>query len=311
VTGPAGQGARNGSWQSERIDVRAAGAVVWREDGEIAVVHRPRYDDWSLPKGKLEQGETMPFAAVREVAEETGLTVHVGPALGDVRYAVPDGRKLVRYWSARAVKDNGFTPDDEVDELRWVSPAQAAEMLSYVHDLDVLQRYEELGRPTSTILLVRHAKAGSRSQWDGDDDDRPLSSSGREQAGHLATLLPLFGPDRLVSAPLLRCRDTITPLGEQLGMPVGDEPLLGEEAYWDRPRAGLARLRQLAAVPGVTVVVSQGGVIPDVVRALVESSPQRLPVDPSAVPSRKASTWVLGFTGSVLCSADYYSHPTG
>jgi 8-oxo-dGTP diphosphatase len=92
---------------------------------------------------------------------------------------------------------------------------------------------------------------------------------------------------------------------------VGDEPLLGEEGYWERPRAGLARLRQLAAATGVTAVASQGGVIPDVMRALVQSSPHRLPLDPSAVPSRKASTWVLGFAGSVLRSADYYSHPTG
>ncbi|MBV9919289.1 MAG: NUDIX hydrolase [Pseudonocardia sp.] len=298
-------------WQSERVDVWAAGAVVWREDGDIAVVHRPRYDDWSLPKGKLERGETMPFAAVREVAEETGLDVHLGPLLGDVRYLVPEGRKVVRYWSARTAKDNGFTPDAEVDEVRWVSPERAAEMLSYVHDLDVLRRFEAHGRPTSTILLVRHAKAGSRSQWEGDDDQRPLSSSGREQSAHLAALLPLFGPDRLVSAPPLRCRDTIGPTAAELGMQVVDEPLLGEEAYWQRPRAGLARLRQLAALPGVTAVASQGGVIPDVVRALVESSRQRLPVDPSAVPSRKASTWVLGFTGSALRSADYYSHPTG
>lgn len=313
MTAPWGrtEGAPAEPWRSERVDVRAAGAIVWREDGEIAMVHRPRYDDWSFPKGKLERGETMPFAAVREASEETGLAVHIGPVLTDVRYPVPEGHKLVRYWSARAVKDNGFTPNAEVDELRWVSPGQAAEMLSYVHDLEVLRRFGAHGRPTSTILLVRHAKAGSRSQWDGVDDERPLSSSGREQVEHLTAFLPLFGPERLVSAPPLRCRDTIAPLAAQLDMPVGDEPLLGEAEYWDRPRAGLARLRQLAAVAGVTAVASQGGVIPDVVRALVQGSPQRLPVDPSAVPSRKASTWVLGFAGSVLRSADYYSHPTG
>jgi 8-oxo-(d)GTP phosphatase len=308
VTAPSGP---VGSWPSENVDVRAAGAVVWREDGEIALVHRPRYDDWSFPKGKLLHGETMPFAAVREVGEETGLAVHLGPMLGDVSYPVPEGRKLVRYWSARAVKDNGFTPDSEVDELHWVAPEQAAELLSYGHDVDVLQRFQAHGRPTSMILLVRHGKAGSRSQWDGDDNERPLSSSGREQAEHLTALLPLFGPDRLVSAPPLRCRDTIEPLAVQLGLPVGDEPLLGEEGYWDRPRAGLARLRQLAAAVGVTAVMSQGGVIPDVVRALVQSSPHRLPVDPSAVPARKGSTWVLGFAGGLLRSADYYSHPTG
>ena len=306
MTSPA-----NGSGRSEHVDIWAAGAVVWREDGDIAVVHRPRYDDWSFPKGKLERGETMPFAAVREVAEESGLDVHLGPILGDVSYAVPEGRKVVRYWSARVAKDNGFTPDAEVDELRWIPAGQAAEVLTYGHDLDVLQSFVAHGRPSSTILLVRHAKAGSRSQWEGDDDQRPLSSSGREQAEHLAALLPLFGPERVVSAPPLRCRDTIAPLAAELGLPVGDEPLLGEEGYWERPRAGLARLRQLVAATGVTAVASQGGVIPDVMRALVQSSPHRLPLDPSAVPSRKASTWVLGFAGSVLRSADYYSHPTG
>jgi len=306
MTSPA-----NGAWRSEHVDVWAAGAIVWREDGDVAVVHRPRYDDWSFPKGKLEPGETIPFAAVREVAEESGLDVHLGPILGDVSYAVPEGRKVVRYWSARVAKDNGFTPDAEVDELRWIPAGQAAEVLTYGHDLDVLQSFVAHGRPSSTILLVRHAKAGSRSQWEGDDDQRPLSSSGREQAEHLAALLPLFGPERVVSAPPLRCRDTIAPLAAELGLPVGDEPLLGEEGYWERPRAGLARLRQLVAATGVTAVASQGGVIPDVMRALVQSSPHRLPLDPSAVPSRKASTWVLGFAGSVLRSADYYSHPTG
>jgi 8-oxo-dGTP pyrophosphatase MutT (NUDIX family) len=294
----------------ERVDIRAAGAVVWRDDGEIALVHRPRYDDWSFPKGKLDRGEAMPFAAVREVAEETGLRVHLGPMLGDVRYTVPEGRKVVGYWSARAV-DGEFPANDETDELRWVSQGQAAEMLSYLHDLDVLRRFAALGRPTSTIVLVRHAKAGSRAQWDGDDAERPLSSTGREQAARLGVLLPLFGPDRLLSAPLERCRATIAPLASTLGLPVKDEPLLGEESYDDDPDAGLDRLLELAATPGVTVVSSQGGVIPELIRTLAKASPHPLGVDPSDVSSRKASTWVLGFVRSELRSADYYSHPTG
>ena len=307
MTGPTD---RTASPNAERVDIRAAGAVVWRDSGEIAVVHRPRYGDWSFPKGKLDRGETMPFAAVREVAEETGLSAHLGPLLGDVHYRVPEGNKVVRYWSARAVEGT-FEPNAETDELKWVAPADAAGLLTYAHDREVLRQFDTYGRPTSTILLVRHGKAGSRSQWDGNDDERPLSSSGREQAEHLTALLPLFGPERIVSAPPLRCRDTVAPLAAALGLAVGDEPLLGEEDYWARPRAGLARLQALAAAPGVTVAASQGGVIPDVVRLLVHGSRHRLPVDPSAVPSRKGSTWVLGFAGATLRSADYYSHPTG
>ncbi len=296
-----------------RVDVRAAGAVLWRASGdgvELALVHRPRYDDWSFPKGKLDRGETMPFAAVREVAEETGVRARLGPQLRDVRYAVPEGDKLVRYWSAEAV-DGGFAANDETDELRWVPPSQAAGLLSYRHDVEVLRRFTAIGRLTSLVLLVRHAKAGNRLQWDGDDDLRPLSGSGREQALQLAALLALFDPDRVRSAPPVRCRETVAPLAARLGMDVPDEPLLSEAGYWPDSDAGLARLREVAAEPGVTVLCSQGGVIPDVLASLVEGTEQRLGVDPDDIPARKASTWVLTFDGAELCTADHYAHPTG
>jgi 8-oxo-(d)GTP phosphatase len=252
----------------------------------------------------------MPFAAVREVVEETGVHARLGPLLRDVHYAVPEGDKLVRYWSAEAV-DGAFAANDETDELRWVPPAQAAGLLSYRHDVEVLRRFTAVGRPTSLVLLVRHAKAGNRLQWDGDDDLRPLSGSGREQARQLAELLPLFGPDRVLSAPPVRCRETVAPLAAALGMDVPDEPLLGEEGYWPDPDAGLSRLRKLAAEPGVTVLCSQGGVIPDAVAALAGSAPHPLGLDPDKIPCRKASTWVLGFDGDVLRTADHYSHATG
>jgi 8-oxo-(d)GTP phosphatase len=300
---------------AERIDVRAAGAVVWREGPggavEIALVHRPRYDDWSFPKGKLDRGETMPFAAVREVREETGLDVRLGPALGCVTYAVPEGRKLVRYWAARAGAGE-FAANSETDELAWVGLARARELLSYHHDVDMLARFAARGHPFSTLVLVRHAKAGSRSQWNGADDLRPLSSSGHEQAHQVTDLLALFGPQRLGSAPPLRCRDTIAPLATALRLPVTDEPLLGEDGWWDAPEAGLARVRALAATPGVTAVCSQGGVIPDAVGTLAAASPHPTGVDPDDVPARKASTWVLGFTkAGDLRSADHYPTPTG
>ncbi len=301
--------------------VVAAGAVLWRPsragtmDGEepvgVAVVHRPRYDDWSFPKGKLERGETGPFAAVREVREETGSGAVLGPELGEVTYPVPEGTKFVRYWSARA-RAGIFAPNGETDELVWLPPGAAEARLTYRHDRDVLRRFTIRGLPASTVVLVRHAKAGSRSQWEGDDALRPLSSSGREQARRLGRLLPLFGPDRIVSAPPVRCRETLAPLAEAMGTEIGDEPLLGEDGWWDDPDAGLARFRQLAARPGVTIVGSQGGVIPDLVSTLVRRSPHRLGVDPEDVPARKASTWVLGFTrDGVLSSADHYPKPTG
>lgn len=296
------------------VAVRAAGAVLWRAADagiELAVVHRPRYDDWSFPKGKVDRGETMPFAAVREVAEETGFRARLGPVLGDVHYEVPEGPKLVRYWSAQAIDGPGFTANDETDDLRWVSPDKAGELLSYDRDLDVLDRFTRRGVATSTLVLVRHAKAGSRSQWDGDDGLRPLSGSGREQAQQLAALLALFGPDRVLSAPPVRCRETVAPLAAALGTDVSDEPLLGEPGYWPDPAAGLARLRQVAAVPGVTALCSQGGVIPEVIASLVRASPHRLAVDPDDVPAHKASTWLLSFDGVDLRSADHYSRPTG
>jgi 8-oxo-dGTP diphosphatase len=294
-------------------DVLAAGAVLWRpgtHSVDFALVHRPKYDDWSFPKGKLDRGETMPFAAVREIAEETGQAARLGPLLSDVRYSVPEGGKLVRYWAAEACGGE-FVPGAETDELRWVDAAGAAELLSYAHDVEVLERFAKIGPPFSVIALVRHAKAGSRSNWDGDDALRPLSGSGREQARQLDALLGLFGPDRVVTAPPVRCRDSVVPIAERLGLTIDEEPLLGEAAYLDDPAAALARLRELASVRGVTVACSQGGAIPGLVGTLATGA--GLPgVDPDDVPAKKGSTWLLTFgPDAELRGADYYNQPTG
>ncbi|WP_214365571.1 NUDIX hydrolase [Pseudonocardia sp. H11422] len=306
-------------------DVLAAGAVLWRpaegRDGagsgadapEVAVVHRPRYDDWSLPKGKLDPGESLPAAAVREVAEETGYRARLGARLGDTRYDVPEGRKLVRYWAAQAQPGGpGFVPNHETDELRWLRPGEAARQLTYDRDREVLDRFTEQPVPESTLLLVRHAKAGNRRSWNGDDAQRPLSGTGRAQADQLAGLLQLFGPERLHSAPPVRCTQTLAPLAEELGARITEEPLLGEEGFAQHPAAGLARVRELLDQPGVTVLCSQGGVIPDVVEKLGrESSLAEHVVDDSGVvPSRKGSTWVLGRRDGRLRFADYYRSPS-
>ncbi|WP_433275414.1 NUDIX hydrolase [Pseudonocardia xinjiangensis] len=304
---------RPGTTDRTRFDVLAAGAVLWRHGThgvELGLVHRPSYDDWSFPKGKLDPDETLPFAAAREVTEETGQRVRLGPVLGDVHYRVPEGDKLVRYWSAEAC-GGGFVANGETDELRWVDVPHAAEMLSYRRDLDVLARFAAIGTPASTVLLVRHAKAGSRNQWDGDDALRPLSGTGHEQAQRLARLLALFGPDRIASASPVRCRDTVAPLAEAYGIPVLDVRLLGEDEYEKEPESGLARFRELAAEPGVTVACSQGGVIPHLIGTLATGS--GVPgVDPGDVQAKKASAWTLTFgTDGALRTADYYPRPKG
>lgn len=293
---------------------RAAGAVLWRETPEgtrIAVVHRPRYDDWSLPKGKVDPGETLPATAVRELAEETGYRAILGRRLRTVQYPVANGTKTVVYFSA-AAGEGGFARDGEVDELRWLSPQEAETVLSYGTDVEVVRSFTQLPATLTTVLLVRHGKAGKRAEWVGDDDLRPLSPAGSRQADAVRRLAPLFGVDRVYSAPLVRCRQTVEGVAADLGIPIRDEPALSEREYWTNPPAGQSRLLAIAAAGGTPLICSQGGVIPDIVGALARRAGLELPVDAEAVPAKKGSVWVLSFRtgaadgGPVLAAADYY-----
>ena len=293
--------------------VPAAGGVLWRpgQDGgppEFAVVHRPRYDDWSLPKGKLDRGECGLTGAVREVREETGLDVTVGRRGRRTSYSVPEGVKRVDYWVMRA--DGRFAANDEVDELRWLSPAAAAGLVTHEHDRDVLAEAQRDDVPLMPgLVLVRHGKAGSRSEWAGPDDERPLDRRGRAQAARLAEVLPAFGPVEVLTAPPLRCRQTVQPLAERLGLEVRPAPELGEEGFADDPGAGLALLERLLEPRpdgGVAVVSSQGGAIPS---ALLHLGVRWEGHGPAAgrlfPPAAKGSCWVLGGRAGSLF-ADYY-----
>ena len=293
--------------------VRAAGCAVWRQTGggalETALVHRPRYDDWSLPKGKPEAGEHLVQTAVREVREETGLDVVVGrrsvrtyyEVTGPGRAALP---KEVDYWTAQWVGGK-FVPNDEADDLRWLPVADAAARCTHDHDRAVLADLARTDVPRSpTLMLVRHGHAGSHRTWDGPDDLRPLDPRGENEARRLADVLPLFGPRAVFTAPPLRCRQTVTPLAERLGLDLQPLPELGEEGFSADPAAGLGAVeRALApgAEPGVTVVCSQGGAIPSVLQALGVCWEGSRAFPPAA----KGSVWVLGGRPGALC-ADYY-----
>jgi 8-oxo-(d)GTP phosphatase len=301
--------------------IRSAGGVVWRPvsafrdapgtdpDGisgaggvEVAVIHRNRYDDWSLPKGKLDRGEHELAAAVREVREETGVTAIPQVRLPSTRYLTgePDTEKSVEFWSMQQLSSSMFVTNDEVDELRWLSPHDAMGLLTYAHDRGVVAAFAELPPVTGLAVVVRHADAGSRVEWavdsnTGHDDDRPLDELGQKQVAALTPLLSLFKPARVYAPPLVRCVDTVAPLG----LPVRTDPVFAEET--DAPPSAVAdRLRALVAESGRIVVASQGGVIPDLVAELHPAN---------AIASRtyktpKGSGWVLTFRGDDLVAAD-------
>lgn len=215
--------------------VRAAGGIVLRDVGDgrsVALVHRPRYDDWSFPKGKLIDGEDDETAALREVEEETGLRCRIGPSVGSVMYRDRQGRsKVVRYFRMDA-DDGSFTPSEEVDELRWVPVDRAGGLLSYAHDRNLLRR-ALAEAPASPLYLIRHAMAGVRAAWERPDHERPLTRGGRMQALRLVERFRGLELGRVLSSPYVRCVQTVEPLAADRQLALEPEPALAEGAHVD------------------------------------------------------------------------------
>ncbi|WFE27287.1 NUDIX hydrolase [Solwaraspora sp. WMMD791] len=291
-------------------EVRAAGGVVWRTDDtgavEVCLVHRPRHDDWSLPKGKLEPAEHPLAAAVREVGEETGIRAVPQVRLPSIRYTMPDGNtKEVDYWSMRAVEEPpGPVPDeaaDEVDEVCWLPLRQAQQRLTYRHDVGVLRGFADLPPVTVTLTLVRHAHAGSRDTWPGPDSARPLDTAGLRQAQALAALLALTRPARVLSASPRRCVQTVAPLAAALDLPVEVDGVFDEPAAGQAPAevalAAAGRLTELATTGTAAAVCSQGTVIP----AALTMLSRRASAD---YRTAKGGGWLLSFAGDRLVGAD-------
>ncbi len=288
--------------------VLAAGGVVWRETAdagtgtEVALVHRPKYDDWSLPKGKSDPGEHPIVTARREVEEETGLDFALAERLPRRSYPLRCGDlKIVDYWAMRYLGGE-FVANAEVDAMQWLPIEDALTTASNDDSVATLHAFAAAVRPSSLVLLVRHARAGKKSRWDGADRLRPLDRSGRHQANRLRDTLPVWRPDRVAAADRTRCEETVAPLAESLGLPVQSEPALTEELFSTTPLTGLARLREYARLPGASVICSQGGVIPGLITEIADHDG----IDVADPPSAKGSVWVLGFAAGALVSADYY-----
>lgn len=293
---------------AEPISVLAAGAVLWRPDdsGEplIALIHRPRYDDWSLPKGKIDPGETEPVAAVREIYEETGQRAHLGRRLSRVSYPIPIGTKIVHYWAARALGGD-FEPNREVDQLVWLPVQEALQRLTYPHDRKVTARFTRKPADTQTLLIVRHGTAGRKARYKGDDRKRPLDRNGRAQAKSLVPQLLAFGASSVFAADRTRCVQTVEPLASILKVPVTVEKTLTEEAYAKNPKAAHRRMLEIAALGGTPAICSQGKVIP----YLIDWWCERDGVKPDRSRNRKGSTWVLSLSEGKLVAADHMPSP--
>lgn len=291
---------------AQRVIV-AAGAVLWRPDADtgehqIALIHRSRYDDWSLPKGKVDPGENEPVAAVREIWEETGQRSALGRRLIHTRYQVPQGAKVVHYWAARALGGD-FAPNAEVDRLEWLPLDDAATRLSYPHDREVLASFAAEPADTATVLIVRHGTAGIKSRYKGDDRSRPLDKNGRAQAESLAGQLTAFGATDVYAADRVRCIQTVEPLAQELGVKIAAEATLTEEAYAADPGAAHKRIAEIAARGGTPVICTQGKVIPFLLAWWRGSE------KPDKSRNRKGSTWVLSLHGDRIVAADYIDSP--
>jgi 8-oxo-dGTP diphosphatase len=233
-----------------------AGGVVVIRDNKVLLVHRPRYDDWSFPKGKVEGAEIYPVTAVRECDEETGFNVTLGPYLGVDKYTVPEGDKQVHYWSAQVREDIGFAPDEEVDKISWVSTKDAAKKLTYKEDIEFLDRANALPQSTPLIVL-RHAKAMKRSDYVGDKDAlRPLSGKGRRQSKVLVDALDAYGIENLVSSPYVRCLETLHRYAKYLDTKIEVSDPLSESGNEQDPAATEQVVRELLLNPEPTVLCS-------------------------------------------------------
>ena len=258
--------------------VYAAGAVLWREiEGKIhvLVVHRTQYGDVTIPKGKVDPGESLPQTAVREIAEETGIQVSLGVPLGVSRYLLANGKeKIVHYWAAKAtekaIQKSTFVPNGEIAALEWVSIKKARKYLSYEPDVEILNTFAALVdqdiTETFALIVARHGKA--QTPGFGEDSARPLAGRGVEQASALVETVRAYGPKKIVASTALRCVSTVTPLATAIGLEIQRTELISQDAY----ESGQAQVRKVIGKrvrAGKTAVLcSHGPVIPEMLREI-------------------------------------------
>lgn len=252
--------------------VRAAGVVVVQIRNRtpyVCLIHRGERKDWSFPKGKLERGEPAPIAAVRETIEEAGVEVTLGRRLRSVSYEALGRPKTVDYWVGWVKQQLTWQPSREVDEVRWVKFTEAAEMLTYQRDLDLLKEVEISEKPTIPLMLLRHAQAERRQAFRAKfkpvpppDSARPLTTQGQRQAQYLREILQAFGIEDVYSSPATRCIQTVTPFSLKSYLPISVMPGLSEEFVDSGPEPAQEITKVLAGRNRPTVICGHRPLLP-------------------------------------------------
>jgi broad specificity phosphatase PhoE/8-oxo-dGTP pyrophosphatase MutT (NUDIX family) len=280
--------------------IEASGGLVVlpASDGiKVLVAHRPRYDDWTFPKGKNEAGENPFEAAVREVAEETGQNPRLVSSLGQTEFDTGNGVKRVRWFGMRLSRPDPFVPNAEVDEIRWLDPDEARSLLTYEGDGAMLDQVDlDALAATGTLFLVRHGAAGDRNAWEGDDHLRPLSSKGERQATGLVKTLANREIEAIHTSTYLRCIQTVSPLAEATGLEIIEQPELTEG---EGGKATRDLLRELAGTNAV--LCSHGDVIPEVMEWMVGKGMTLK----SQFDCKKGSVWEVEVRGGEFRKARY------
>jgi 8-oxo-dGTP diphosphatase len=287
--------------------IKAAGAVIWREESpfelEILLVHRPQYDDWSFPKGKIDENESPIAAAFREVKEEVGVTAVFGQYLGSTAYKVDGDKKKVKYWMAQArVAPANFVPNAEVDKIEWVSVKEARHFLTHEEDRELLEEFVGRERYADTLILLRHAKAVKRSEWNDYELDRPLTNEGVEQSQRLVSQLEPFGVQGIFSSDASRCFSTIEPLSLHLDLKITVTTALNEESFEKSSKTPLEYVKQLMKFNGNQIVSSHNPIIPHILTKIAR-------VEYSADDLNPADAWVVHHRGDKVLAVEFLRHP--
>lgn len=290
--------------------VRAAGAVLWRRLSDdlvqVALIHRPKYQDWSFPKGKVEIGESDISCAYREVMEETGFDSQFGPELCKVEYPIGDQLKVVRYWSAQAIGDPKNVLDiKEVDQLIWVTISDAYQKLSRAGDKEVLKNFEIYGVDTTPLIFLRHGKAIAREEWEGDDGDRPLAQLGQVQSKRMLSKYLPFAISEIHTSDAVRCYETVAPMARAMSLDMIYWSELSEYSFAKDKKAAINVVNDIIESETRAIVCGHNPVLPGIVAKFIGKKNFKQ-LDHGLLPGE---AWILHHRDGEVIAIDWMEAP--